>query len=286
MDTRRNGKPMTRAKKTLALAGAALILPLSAMAHDFWLQPTTFNLAPGQATAMIVEVGHGRDRQKSLIEANRVTRFDAFGADGRKDIRPWLNLGDANRDTQLKFDRPGLQLLSFETNGTYSDLPDIRYNDYIKFEGLTPAIAQRERLHQTTADGKEVYSRRAKALIQVGAYSKADDAVATHMVGLSLEIVPEVNPYAPGFKGALPVRIYFDGKPLPGATVMMNNLDFDDRPTQIVLSDANGRATLNFPHLGLWQANVVWTRPIQGDAKADFETTFSSLTFGYAPGSH
>ena len=277
---------MTRAKKTLTLVAGALILPLSAMAHDFWLQPTTFVLAPGQATAMIVEVGHGRDRQKSLIEANRVTRFDAFGAGGVKDIRSWLTLGDANRDTQLKFDRPGLQLLSFETNGTYSDLPDIRYNDYIWFEGLTPAIAQRERLHQTTADGKEVYSRRAKALIQVGGYSKADDAVATHMVGLSLEIVPEVNPYAPGFKGALPVRIYFDGKPLPGATVMMNNLDFDDRPTQIVLSDASGHATLNFPHLGLWQANVVWTRPIQGDPRADFETTFSSLTFGYAPGSH
>lgn len=277
---------MTRAKKWLGCAGFALILPLSASAHDFWLQPTTFNLAPGQATAMTIEVGHGINRQKSLIEADRVTRFEALGADGRKDIRSWLKLGDANRDTQLQFDRPGLQLLSFETNGTYSDLPDIRYNDYIKFEGLTPAILQRQQLHQTTADGKEVYSRRAKALIQVGPYSKADDAVATHMVGLSLEIVPEVNPYAPGFKGTLPVRIYYNGKPLAGATVMMNNLDFDDRPTQIVLSDANGRATLNFPHLGLWQANVVWTRPIQGDPKADFETTFSSLTFGYPPGTH
>ena len=277
---------MTRAKKGIVGAAIALVLPLSASAHDFWLQPTTFTLAPGQTTAMIVEVGHGRDRQKSLIEADRITRFDAFGSDGRKDIRSWLKLGDANRDTQLSFAKPGLQLLSFETNGTYSDLPDIRYNDYIKFEGLTPAIAQRERLHQTTADGKEVYSRRAKAMIQVGPYTKADDAVATHVVGLSLEIVPDVNPYAPGFKGALPVHIYFDGKPLAGATVMMNNLDFDDRPTQIVLSDASGRATLNFPHLGLWQANVVWTRPIQNDPKADFETTFSSLTFGYPPGSH
>jgi len=277
---------MSRAKKSLAVGVGLFVLPVSVAAHDFWLQPTTFFLAPGQATAMVIEVGHGRDRQKSLIEANRVTRFDGVSPDGHADLRSWLKLGDANQDTQLRFARRGLQLLSFETNGTYSDLPDIRYNDYARFEGLTPALAQRQRLHQMTADGKEVYSRRAKALIQVGAYDKSDDAVATRVVGLSLEIVPEVNPYAPGFKGSLPVRIYYNGKPLPGATVMMNNLDFDDRPTQIVLSDAGGRATLTFPHLGLWQVNVVWTRPIQGDPKADFETTFSSLTFGYPPGSH
>ncbi len=278
---------MRRCRKIGAItAVAVLVSPVVAGAHDFWLQPTTFNLAPGQATSMIVEVGHGRDRQKSLIEADRVTRFDDINPDGHVDLRPWLKLGDANVDTQLKFAKRGVQLLSFETNGTYSDLPDIRYNDYAKFEGLTLPMEQRARLHQTTADGKEVYSRRAKALIQVGPYDKSDDAVVTHVVGLSLEIVPEINPYAPSFKGVLPVRVYYNGKPLAGATVMMNNLDFDDRPTQIVLSDANGRATLNFPHLGLWQANVVWSRPIQGDPKADFETTFSSLTFGYAPGSH
>ncbi len=151
---------------------------------------------------------------------------------------------------------------------------------------MTPALEMRQKTGTMAADGREVYSRRAKALIQVGPYGKADDAIATKPVGMSLEIVPQANPYAPGFKGALPVRIYYYGKPLAGATVMMNNLDFDDRPTQIVKSDVNGNATLTFPHIGLWQANVVWTRPIANDPKADYETMFSSLTFGYAPGSH
>jgi hypothetical protein len=26
--------------------------------------------------------------------------------------------------------------------------------------------------------------------------------------------------------------------------------------------------------------NVVWSRPIEGDARADYQTIFSSLTFG------
>ena len=275
------------ARQLFCAAAIWLLAPMAVQAHDFWLQPVNFQLAPGGTTTMSIQVGHGINRQQSLITIDRVTRFDSMGMNtGRVDRISELHLGDANADTTLDFPKSGLQVLSFATNGTYSDLPDIRYNDYAKFEGLTLAIDQRTRTNTMDQDGKEVYSRRAKALIQVGPYSKKDDVAARTIVGLSLEIVPEINPYSPAFKGALPVRVYYEGKPLAGATVMMNNLQFDDRPTQIVVSDAQGRATVNCPRVGEWQVNVVWTKPIQGDPKADYETTFSSLTFGYAPGSH
>lgn len=269
------------------LLGMPLFTPVAALAHDFWLQPVNFQLAPGGKTAMSLQVGHGADRQKSLMTADRVTRFDSMGmTTGRVDRRGEMRLGDAGTDSVLAFPKAGLQILSFATNGTYSDLPDIRYNDYIRFEGLTPAIDLRTRTGAMDKDGKEIYGRRAKALIQVGPWSPKDDVAATTITGLTLEIVPEIDPYAPGYKGALPVRVYYYGKPLAGATVMMNNLQFDGRPTQTVVTDARGRATVNAPRTGEWQVNVVWTRPIDGDPKADFETTFSSLTFGFAPGSH
>ncbi len=268
------------------MATTALACAPAVSAHDFWLQPDTFQVAPGATTTMSLQVGHGGNRQKSLMTADRVTRFDSFSIGSHLDRRPELKLGDANVDTILHFPKTGLQLLVFETNGTYSDLPDIRFNDYIAFEGMTPALELRQKTRTTTADGKEVYSRRAKALIQVGPYNKSDDAIAMKPVGMSLEIVPLANPYAPAFRGELRVRIYYYGKPVAGATVMMNNLQFDDRPTQIIKSDAQGNATLTIPRIGEWQANVVWTKPITGDPKADYETMFSSLTFGYAPGSH
>ncbi len=284
--TRKRGQAMTGGR-LFCLAAGLFALPLVAQAHDFWLQPVNFQVAPGGTTAMSLQVGHGADRQKSLMTPDRVTRFDSMGMNtGRVDRRSELRLADASADSVLAFPKAGLQVLSFATNGTYSDLPDIRYNDYIRFEGLTPAIDLRTRTRTMDKDGKEIYSRRAKALVQVGPYTPKDDIAATAIVGLTLEIVPERNPYGPDFKGALPVRVYYYGKPLSGATVMMNNLQFDGRPTEIVVTDAQGRATVNAPRTGEWQVNVVWTRPVQGDAKADFETTFSSLTFGYAPGSH
>lgn len=266
----------------LALTPCALS-PLSAAAHDFWLQPQAFAVAPGGTLSMMILVGHGKDRQKSLMTADRVTLFAAQTAHGLVDRRGELRLGDANTDSLLHFPTPGVQVLAFTTNGTYSELPGLRFTDYIKAEGLTAAIDLRNRTHQSDAPGREVYSRRAKALIQVGKYTKADDAVVTKPVGLSLEIVPDLNPYAPTFNGTLPVHIYYLGQPLAGATVMLNNLDFDGRPVATKLTDAQGRTTLSVPKVGEWQLNVVWTRVITGDPKADFETTFSSLSLGYGP---
>lgn len=274
---------MTPSLKYFVLAAVLLLAPLPAIAHDFWLQPHAFAVAPGGSTSMMILVGHGENRQKSLITADRVTRFTATTATGQIDRRAELRMGDANADSVLRFAKPGLQVLSFSTNGTYSELPGLRFTDYLKAEGLVLAINLRRQSRQTDAPGREVYSRCAKSLVQVGSYAKGDDAVATRATGLALEIVPDLNPYAPGFRGILPVHVYYQGKPLAGATVKLNNLDFDARPVETLLTDAQGRATVHFPHLGLWQMNVIWTQPIK-DPKADFMTTFSSLTFGYSAG--
>jgi uncharacterized GH25 family protein len=266
------------------LAGPAVALSvlaaLPAAAHDFWLQPDNFRVTPGGTTAMSLQVGHGKDRQKSLMAKDRVLRFDSISGVGRLDRKRELRLGDANTNSVLTFKAPGLHVLAFETNGTYSELPAIRFNDYLKAEGLTPAITQRVNTRATDKPGREIYSRRAKALVQAGAYSPKDDALVTKPVGLTLEIVPQANPYAPDFKGKLPVRILYMGKPLARATVMLNNLDFDSRPVEKILSDAQGLAVFDLPRTGSWQFNVIWTRPIS-QGKADFDTVFSSLTLGY-----
>jgi uncharacterized GH25 family protein len=75
--------------------------------------------------------------------------------------------------------------------------------------------------------------------------------------------------------------VIYDGHPLAGAFVKLNNLDFDARPVETHKTDARGQATFTIPFRGLWQMNVVWTKPIRGNPKADYDTVFSSLTFGY-----
>ena len=231
---------------------------------------------------MSIQVGHGSFRQAWAVDTERVVLFESIGPDGTRDIRSSLKPTRGFDVATLNFAGPGTYLIAFQTNPALSNLPFIRYNDYAKFEGLTPALDYRASTHTTDQPGRESYSRRCKALVQVGL--PADNSPwVTKPIGLTLEVVPEKNPYllAPG--ELLPVRIFYEGKPLAGSLVMLTNLEFDGHPVETHLSDRDGRAAFKVPRVGSWLVNVVWTKPIKGNPKADYETTFSSLTFAYPP---
>jgi len=264
-------------------AGFGALLAGAAGAHDFWIQPETFWSAPGIAVPFTLQVGHGPLRQRTPIPSRRVTRFSATGPTGAPaDRRGGLHLGDPAADGAVRFDTPGVYVLALETDAkAESHLPAIRYNDYLQVEGLTPALEWRARRHQAGRDGSETYSRCAKSLLAIGAVgSGADQAAVTRPVGLALEIVPELSPYALPRGTALPVHILYDGRPLPGALVKLNDLDHDAQPVEIHRTDPAGRAIFRLPAAGRWQMNVIWTRPLPATAETDFETTFSSLSFG------
>ncbi len=259
---------------------ALTLTAVTASAHDFWVQPQAFAAASGTPVPFTIQVGHGTFRQRWGAAVERIVRFDDIGPTGRVDRRAVLQAPGGAQDGILRFATPGTHLIVLETNLAASELPSIRFNDYAKVEGLTPALARREQLKLTDSPGRELYSRRAKALVQVGPVDAAQPQV-TRPAGLTLEIVPQRNPYALAPGELLPVTILYQGKPLPGALVKLNNLDFDARPIETHLTDASGRTAFNPPRRGKWQLNVIWTKPLPGNPKADFETVFSSLTFGF-----
>jgi uncharacterized GH25 family protein len=262
---------------TLAVA---LCLSTAASAHDFWLQPTRFKVAPGIADEMTIQVGHGEFRSRWSGALERVVRFSAIGPNGQADLRAALK-PDRRRDALLSFATPGDRMLVFQSTHATSILPSIRFNDYLKLEGLTPALELRARTGKTDAPGREIYSRCAKALVQVGPADARTTRQMLTPVGLPLEIVPLKNPYALHAGEALPVRVLYEGRPLAGALVMLTNLEFDGRPLEQKVTDRSGEASFFVPLVGSWLVNVLWTKPIQGNPDADFDTTFSSLTFAY-----
>ncbi len=255
------------------------------LAHDFWLQPNTFSVAPHSAVPMSIQVGHGQARQAWKLDTGRVVLFRSVGPDGVQDIRGDLKPLPGVDVATLHFGGPGAYIVAFQTTPALSNLPFIRYNDYAKVEGLTPALQYRAQTRTSDQPGREAYSRRCKALVQVG-LPDARSPWVTRPIGLSLEIVPEKNPYLLAANELLPVQVLYEGRPLQGALVKLTNLEFDGRPLEMHLSDQNGRAAFKVPHTGTWLVNVIWTKPIKTNPQADFETTFSSLTFAYPPGGY
>ncbi len=253
-------------------------------AHEFWIQPSQFWLAPKGALSLTLQVGDGAERQRSPIPLHRITRFDAVGPDGATiDVRASL-AATAKRGVMLN--TPGTYVLTLETdNHAYSRQSSERFNTYLEMAGLTPALEHRMRTHQTHVDGFERYSRAAKSILLVGPPGLQSQAHVTRPLGLPLEIVPILSPYADPRPASFPVRILYDGRTLPGALVKLIDLEQDLAPVNMRRSDSMGVATFAMPKSGTWLVSVVWTQPLMNSSEADYATIFASLTFGFAPAS-
>ena len=121
------------------------------------------------------------------------------------------------------------------------------------------------------------------ALVQVGSQCAGPQAQVTRALGLPLEIVPDVSPYAWPRSSVLPVHVLFEGRPLVGALVKLTNLEHDAQPVEIHLTGEDGRTSFMMPDGGQWLLNVIWSKPLPSTRDTDFETVFSSLSFGLAP---
>lgn len=230
------------------LVGLLLICG-SAAAHDFWVQPDNYHAEPGVSVPITLQVGHGPFRQRSQLPLRRITRFAAVAPDGADmDLHDSFNLGAATEDGELIFPTPGTYAVVLETDN-----------------------------HARTLDGAESYSRHSKALIQVGSL---ESARATQPVGLTLEIVPEVNPYSLPPAGKLPVHVLFEGRPVAGAWIELTNLEHDSAPMEAHLTDEQGHCSFAVPAGGKWLLNVVWKKLRADTEDTQFESYFSSLSFG------
>jgi uncharacterized GH25 family protein len=261
------------------LATVTILLGQQCMAHDFWVQPDEYQINTGKLTPLTLQVGHGPYRQRSPLPLRRIVRFEAIDSNGNTtDLRGRLHPGNDTNDGDLQFDRPGTYMLVLQSdNRAQSHLPALRFNDYLQAEGLTPALQARQIAHRMQADGSECYSRNSKVIIQAGAAN--NPRAVTTPIGLPLEIVPEKSPYQDTTD--LPVRILYLGHPLGGALVKLTQLEHDAEPLETHLTNTDGRVVFNMPHQGTWLVNVIWTQPLPDGRETDFETIFSSLSFGF-----
>jgi len=242
-------------------------LCMNARAHDFWVNPDSFVVSVGASTALTMQVGHGDARRTSMIPSRRIKRFAAWTPGG--------DVIDLRNDGSLAPSEPGLHLLVLETDAdALSHLPANRFAAYVAEEGLWPAAAARGR------DVFERYRRVAKALVQAGAPGEGSQDLATKRLGLPLEIVL-VRPPAEG--DTLAAQVMFKGRPLARALVKLTDLDHDAQPVAAQVTDGDGLVRLRRPPPGHWLLNVVWTTPLDGDGGIDFDTIFSSLSFGVDP---
>lgn len=252
-----------------------------AFAHDFWIAPQSYQLEKPGAVPTAIMVGHPKDRSLWPINPHRVISLKSHGANGVTDHQDRISTLLPNGRLLLSLDTPGTHMLMIETTSASSILPAKSFNSYLDEEGLTPIITDRARKETQNEEGREIYSRRGKALIQVGPLDEKSARYVTRPLGMTLEIVPQTHPYALDAGAQMSATVYYRGKAAPGVSVGLISLDTDAGLVKTLKTNAKGHVTFKRPKSGQWMLHAVWSDALEDTSEADYDTIFSSLSLGF-----
>lgn len=257
-----------RSRLLVALALTLLSVPVPALAHDMWIEPSTFIPVAGDIVPIRLRVGQKllgdplpRDPLllKDFVVAESTMLKPVVGRDG----------GDP-----AGFLRPtsGLAVVGYQSRPSVVDMTADKFNQYLAEEGLDAIAAERTRRRLTGSGARDLFTRCAKALIYTGTTRGGQD----RQLGFELELVAEKNPYET--TGEVPIRLTYQKRPLAGALMMaINRLRPDDKLS--ARTDAAGRVHFHFTPGGLWLVKAVHMVAAADRSKADWASYWASLTF-------
>lgn len=255
------------------------IVPLNAVAHEFWIEPAPFQVESG--AQLLAYFKNGEDfKGSSLSYFDRsAARYEMIAGDIVETLAP--RAGDSPAlDVTAPVD-DGLVVVIHETTPsrlTYKVWP--KFQKFVAHKDFATAEADHIAKGWPQENFRERYTRHVKALIAVGSGAGAD-----RETGLKTEFIALTNPYTAKFNNQMEVELLYDGAVRADAQVEV----FDRDPDGVVVislhrTDAKGIAVIPVTpgHDYLFDAVVLRAADDQGD-KPDrpilWETYWAALTF-------
>lgn len=263
---------MTSPRALLLLGFLGLFIGGPVLAHDFWIEPSTFRPAPGGRVAVRLRVGQNLLGDPVPRDPQRIERFAAISNPGGPGEAGIPGVPGSDPAGWLSPSSAGLLWIVYDSGHDSVQLDSAKFDSYLGEEGL-------ERIRKlrpaNTGPVKEIYSRCAKSLLSVGA---GPGTGFDRVLGLELELVAEKNPYALKPGEDLPLRLLYKGKPLDGALLVAVPKGAPDARAS-ARSDRRGKAALRLDRPGLWLVKAVHMVPAPAGSGAEWESLWASLTF-------
>ena len=256
----------------LALAFAFVLATVPLPAHDMWIEPTTFSPATGQIVGVKLRVGQDLLGDPIPRDATLINEFVVDDGDARKPVVGRDGLDPAG---YVRVASPGLLVVGYRSNPSAVDLSAEKFNTYLKDEGLDAVAAVRARHNETSMPVHELFARCAKSLILSGA---PQAAAGDRVLGFTLELVAERNPYTLHAGEDLPVRLTYEHRPLAGTQVVAMSRS-NPAAKLTARTDADGRVHFRMNRGGLWLIKAVHMIPAPAGSQADWASYWASLTF-------
>lgn len=242
-------------------------------AHDFWIEPSSYEVKLGARVALRLRVGESFQGTRVVRSGEHISRFISAGLGGETAIDGVEGIDPAGFFQPAE---PGFHVVGYFSNPTFIELQAAKFEEYLREEGLDQIVELRRERGDSSNPGRELFSRCAKTLIRAG----DSDAPSgfDRSLGFPLEIVPLTNPYAAGSAQSLSVRLSYRGAPVEGGLVVATHRVGESSALQ-VRTDAEGGAVLELGRAGIWLINAVHMVPAGAGSGADWHSWWASLTF-------
>ena len=263
---------------------AALLLcslPGVVGAHDFWVEPSSFQPLAGERVNIGLCIGDPFAGWSMARNAQRIEQFIASGPPGEQAI---VGVDGIDPAGVTRFTAAGVYVIGYRSNRAFTELPGSKFDDYLTEKGLDKIVALRRRSGAISVAVREAYSRYAKSLLRVGVDgSDSARGVGDRALGFRLEIVADDRSSADRRSGDYSFRLLFEGKPLSGTLVKAVWRNMPQRAIE-TRTDATGRAKFVLTTAGDWLIAAVHMLKAPADVAADWESLWASLTY-QVPGS-
>jgi hypothetical protein len=256
----------------LLVVTAIVVWRVPLVAHDMWIEPTTFSPELGQIVSVRLRVGQDLLGDPLPLDPSLVNQFVVKDGAG---VRPVVRRDGGDPAGLLRVAVPGLLVIGYRSNPSAIEMAADKFNQYVKEEGLDAVSAMRASRNETGAAAHELFSRCAKSLVFSG---PASEAQGDRPLGFTLELVAERNPYALRADQDLPVRLTYENRPLAGALIVaMNRVNRAEKLS--ARTDKDGRVRFKLLPAGMWLIKAVHMVPAPAGTHAEWASFWASLTF-------
>jgi len=224
----------------------------------------------GQDVAISLRVGMDFKGNSFPFVREHFRRFAVIDRNGERSVK---GIDGDDPALKTKFSRSGLAIFAYHSTPSTTTFDDwAEFEAYLQVEGLEWIKPVHVKFGKPTTGIKESYSRCAKLLLNVGAGPGQD-----RFTGMPLELVAERNPNEVSEGESLPVRLYYNGKPINDVQITAFSKG-EPGNKQKVRTDEHGRAQIMLNSEGPWLLNAVhMIEPPRGDP-AHWTSLWASMT--------
>ena len=254
---------------------AVLVAALPGRAHEFWISPQTYRVAPDAQLLAHIRVGQQFKGNAYSYVPGKFVRFDvvmgdrAIPVEGRVGDRPALAMTAPGE---------GLAVVVHQTTNmflTYSEAQ--KFENFVREKDFAWALDDHAARGLPATGFRERYSRYGKSLIAVGGGAGADAPV-----GMETEVVALANPYTDDLSGGLPVQVLYQGAPRAQVQVeVFERAPGDSVTVRRYRTDEHGQAVIDVLPGREYLVDSVVMRPLEAVEELDpvWESLWASLTF-------